>query len=376
MIRAFRYPLRLNQQEAAGLDEIRLACQRLYNAALEQRKDAYRKQKKSISRIDQQKQLTELRKFDPEDYGSKSLLILRSPLFRLERAYKAFFRRIKQGQKPGFPRFKSKDRYDSFSFPNPVIENNLLTIPKFSRVKLHLYRPLKGKPLEAHIRKTAKGWEASIVCDLGKTSPKVEIKTSTGIDVGLNSFATFSDGSEVENPQFYRKSEALLAYRQQKLAHKKDKKSNSRKRAKLLVSKIHQRIRNQRLDFARKLAKEVINKYDLIAIEDLNIKNMVQNHNFSKSVNDAAWAIFAACLNFKAEEAGKTIVAVDPRGTSQICSRCGKVVKKALSEREHNCPYCGLSMGRDHNAAINILVRGLRVVSQLETKVSNLAEAA
>jgi putative transposase len=376
MIRAFRYPLRLNQQESAGLDEIRLACQRLYNAALEQRKDAYRKQKKSISRYDQHKDLTELREADSEGYSSISSLILRSSLNRLDEAYKAFFRRIKQGEKPGFPRFKGKDRYDSFSFSNPVIKDNLLTIPKFGQVKLHLYRPIKGIPLEAHIRKTYKGWETSIICDLGEAPSKVEIKTSTGIDVGINHFVTFSDGLEVENPRFYRKSEVLLAYRQQRLAYKKNKHSNSRKRAKLLVSKIHQHIKNQRLDFARKLAKEVINKYDLIAIEDLNIKGMVQNHNLSKSVNDASWSIFAACLNFKAEYAGKTIVAVDPRGTSQICSRCGKVVKKTLANREHNCPYCGLVLGRDHNSAIEILARGLRAVSQLRSKDLNLAEAA
>jgi len=375
MIRAFRYPLRLNQQEEAGLDEIRLNCQRLYNAALEQRREAYRKQKKTVSRYDQHKDLTELREADLEGYGSIAAIILRSPLNRLDKAYKAFFRRIKQGQKPGFPRFKGKDRYDSFSFPSPIIKGNLLTITKFGQVRLHLYRPLKGTPLEAHVRKTCKGWEASIVCDLSVALPKVEIKTAIGIDVGLTHFAVHSNGSEVKNPRFFQKSEALIAYRQQKLVHKKNKRSNSRKRAKLLVSKAYQHTHNQRLDFARKLAKEVVSKYDLVAIEDLDIKGMAKSNKAKpKSIHDAAWAIYAACLNFKAEEAGKTVVAVDPRGTTQDCSRCGTKVPKTLRDRWHLCPNCGLSIGRDHNSAREILVRGLRMASQQGMKIPCLAE--
>ena len=373
MIRTFRYPLRLNAQEEVGLDEIRLACQRLYNAALEQRRDAYRKQGKTVSRYDQQKELTELRAVD-EIYGSISPRVLRSSLNRLDRAYQAFFRRLKSGQKPGFPRFRARDRYDSFSFPLPVIKGNLLTIPSFGKLRLHLYRPLKGTPKETHIQKTVNGWYASIVCDLGEAPPKTEIKTSTGIDVGLNTFAVFADGSEVENPRFFRKSEALLAERQRKLSRKR-KGSTSRKRAKRLVAKTHLHTSNQRLDFARKLAKEVISKFDLVAIEDLNIKGMVRALNMAKSVNDAAWGLLAACLNFKAEEAGKTIVAVDPRGTSQRCSHCGETVKKTLSEREHRCPHCGLVLGRDHNAARNILSLGLSEVSRSVGKPAELAEA-
>jgi len=370
MIRSFRYPLRLNQQEETGLEEIRLACQRLYNAALEQRIDAYRKQGKTISKYEQYKELTELK-------GVISPRILRSSVDRLDRAYKAFFRRVRSGHKPGFPRFKGIDRYDSFSFPNPVVKGNLLTVPSFGKIRLKLYRPLKGKPLEAHVRKTCRGWEASVVCDLGAAPEKVEAKTSTGIDVGLSSFATFSDGSEVENPRFFRRSEALLAKHQKALSSKKKRRnSSSRKRSKLLVAKTHQHIKNQRLDFARKLAKEVFSKYDLVAIEDLNIRGMVRTLNLGKSVSDASWGLFAACLNFKAEEAGKTIVAVDPRNTTQNCSRCGKRVVKLLSERQHNCPYCSLSMGRDHNAALNILALGLRAVSRIGAKAPILAEAS
>src|SRR3990172_5731385 len=165
MIRAFRYPVIVNSAEEAELDRIRLACQRLYNAALEQRIDAYRKQGKTLSRMTQQKDLTDLRAADVE-YAGVAAIILRSALFRLERAYQAFFRRVTQGGTPGFPRFKSRDRYDSFSFSEPAVTGRVLQVPRLGPVRLRLYRHLKGKPLEARIRKTASGWEASIVCDL------------------------------------------------------------------------------------------------------------------------------------------------------------------------------------------------------------------
>ena len=363
----------VNNAEAAELDRIRIACQRLYNAALEQRRDAYCKQGKTVSRYTQQKELTELRAAEPE-YNAVAAVILRSPLVWLERAYRAFFRRVKQGGAPGFPRFRSRDRYDSFSFPRPVVSGALLQIPALGGIRLRLYRPLKGKPLEAHIRKTAKGWEASIVCDVGDAPAKVAVETSTGIDVGLNRFSTFADGSETENPRFYRKSETVLAGRSRRLQRKK-RGSNSRRTAKRLVGAAHAKIRHQRLDFTRKLAKETVTQYDLIAIEDLNIRGLARTR-LAKSVTDAAWGLFAACLNFKAEEAGKTIVAVDPRGTSQRCSRCSEKVPKTLSERWHNCPRCGLSIGRDHNAAINIHALGLSAVSRSVAKAADLAEAS
>jgi putative transposase len=371
MLRAFRYPLKLNQQEIAGLEDILLACQRLYNAGLEQRIDAYRKQKKSFSNYDQHLQLTELRAVAPE-YKAVGAIILRSSLDRLHRAYSAFFRRIKAGQTPGFPRFKSRDRYTSFSFPKPVIKGNFLSIPGYGKVRLHLYRPLKGTPLQAHIKKTARGWEASIVCDLGEAPVKTPILTSTGIDVGLNSFAVLSDGTEISNPRFYRKSEAHLA-RAQKALSSKRRGSNSRKRAKRAVGVIHQHICNQRLDFCRKLSKQLVSQFDLISIEKLNIKGMIRS-NLAKSISDASWGQFAACLNFKAEEAGKTITAVDPRNTSQLCSGCGTKVPKTLAERIHKCPSCNLELTRDHNAALNILALGLRAAERISAKAGVLAE--
>jgi putative transposase len=361
MIRTFNYPLRPTQDQELALTGVLVSCQRLYNAGLEQRIDAYRKQGKSVTKFDQMKDLTELRRHDL-DYGQVAATVLRSPLVRLDRAFQSFFRRLKTGQKPGFPRFKSRDRYDSFSFPcNPrgnAIRGNFVTIPSFGDVKFHCYRPLRGIAKECHVRRTARGWVLSVVCDLGAAPVKVtDVNATTGIDVGLTHFATLSNGEQIENPRFYRKSEEILARRQQELATKK-RGSKSRLRAKRLVGRAHEHIRNQRLDFLRKLAKSLVSRYDLIAYEDLNIRGMVKS-NLAKSIHDASWGIFIACLSFKAEEAGKYIQPVNPRGTSQRCSGCDTVVKKTLSQREHLCPACGLRLDRDHNAARNIEALGL-----------------
>ncbi len=191
--------------------------------------------------------------------------------------------------------------------------------------------------------------------------PNPHATRAVGLDVGLSSFLTTSNGEKVENPRFFRESAQKLAERQRALARKR-RGSNSRKRAKVQVSRIHLHIRNQRLDFARKLAKHFVSRYDLICVEDLQIRNMVQNHHLSKSISDVAWSVFFHCLGCKAEEAGIQFVKVDPKGTSQECYACGRTVPKALSCRRHVCS-CGASLDRDHNAGLNILRRGLRLVT-------------
>ena len=336
-------------------------CRQLYNAALEQRRDAYRKQGKSLTRYDQQKDLTELRQNDP-DFGVISAVVLRSALKRLDLSFKAFFRRCKSGEKPGFPRFKGRDHFKSFSFMGaPSIEDSKVFVPKLGFVRFHEYRSLQGTPLDASIRKDARGWHVSIQCDLGAAPAKPEPKTHVGIDVGLTSFATLSNGEKVANPRFFRKSAEALAERQRKLARKK-KGSNSRKRAKKLVARAYEHIRDQRLDFVRKLAAILFTRFDLVSYEDLNIRGMVHG-NLSKSILDAAWGLLIHSLTCKAEEAGKHAVGVDPRGTSQKCSRCEKTpsVKKTLSDRVHLCS-CGPPLDRDENAALNVDALGLSAV--------------
>lgn len=366
MIRTFNYPLKPTVAQNSALTSVLGTCQQLYNAALEQRIHAYRKQGKTLTLIDQQRDLTDLRRHD-EAFSAVAATILRSALIRIDLAYKGFFERIRRGEKPGFPRFRSRERYDSFSFPcQPgvnVIRGAHVRIPALGNVKFKQYRPVRGIPKIVHIRRTGTNWALSIVCDLGTPPVKVNINTSTGIDVGLTVFATLASGKQIENPRFYRKSQELLADRQRKLATKK-KSSSSRSKARCLVVKAHRRIKNQRLDFLRKLAKTLVTTYDLIAYEDLKIKNMVRG-NLAKSIHDASWGIFINCIKSKAEEAGKYAVGVNPRGTSQRCSRCAHVPieRKTLADRVHFCESCKLRIDRDYNAAINIHALGLSAVN-------------
>lgn len=189
--------------------------------------------------------------------------------------------------------------------------------------------------------------------------------------MGIKDFATLSDGTKISNNKFLKKSEKVIRYRSQKLAKKK-RGSNNRKKAKILLAKAYLKVRNQRLDFARKLAKDLISRYDLIAIEKLNLKNMICDiKNINKSLNDVAWRMFTQCLSNKAEEAGKIVIEVDPTNTTKKCHRCGNIVEKDIGNRVHRCDKCGLEMDRDENAAINILDLGMK---RYQTK-DRLAEA-
>lgn len=355
MLRTFRYPLLPTPAQEEILSSWLVSCQRLYNGALEHRSGAYKTAKVSITKYGQFKELTELRAVCPE-WKAVPVEVLRSSLFRLDNAFKAFFRRCKAGQTPGYPRFRSRDRYDSFSIGRVEPEGSHLNIPKLGSVKFKLYRPLKGDVRDVQVRRSASKWWVCFSCDLGDAPAKQPVRSAIGIDLGLTSFAVLSNGDAVENPRFFREGEALLAARQRKLS-RKQRGSNSRHAAKKLVAKAHEHVHNQRLDFSRKLASQLFKHYDLVAHEDLEISRMVRG-TFSKSINDAAWGMFLRALNCKAEYAGKTVVAVDPRGTSQRCSRCGDTVQKSLFERQHSCG-CGLVLGRDHNAALNVLALGL-----------------
>jgi putative transposase len=228
-------------------------------------------------------------------------------------------------------------------------------------VKFKLYRPLRGEVLDAIVRRENDRWFICFQCDIGAAPQKITPINDVGLDVGLSSLATLSTGEAIENPRYFREAEAVLRRRQQALARKRSG-SRSRQRAVKLVLKAHARIRNQRLDYARKVACGLIGRFDLIAFEDLNISGLAQTR-LAKSIHDAGWRVLLHALACKAESAGKHAVAVDPRGTSQECSACGAKVQKDLSERVHRCA-CGCVLDRDHNAALNILARGRRAVSE------------
>lgn len=357
MIRTYRYPLRPTKAQEAVLITWIDRCRVLYNAALEERRTHYKRFGKGVTRYDQQKSLTIIRAEDPS-YAEVPAVVLRSALDRLDKAYKAFFRRVKAGETPGYPRFKGKDRFDSFALMGSAkIKNSKVHILKIGPVKFHEYRPLKGKPLDVRIKRETNGWFLLIQVDLGESPPKnVDLSNSVGIDLGLKEFAVLSNGEAISNPRFGRGAQEELAKRQRVMARRK-RGSRSRARAKVLVAKAHLHIKNQRLDFCRKTAKSLVDRFDVVSHEELQIKNMVRG-TLARSINDAAWGQFIQCLVSKAEEAGKLVIGVDPRGTTQECSRCGGKVSKGLSQRTHDCPHCGLTLDRDHNAALNIQRRG------------------
>jgi putative transposase len=359
MIRTYRYPLEPTRSQEETFAAWLHACQQLYNAALEHRRDAWRKQRVGINLYQQQLELTMLRAADPA-WANVPVWIARSALKRLDRAFQGFFRRVKTGQTSGYPRFRSSERYDSFDLGSNTsrVDGNRVCIPKLGMVRFRMYRELLGEIKLVTIRRSAGKWYICFSCDLGPAPEKLPVRNAVGIDVGLEAFATLSNGERVGNPRFFRQGEETLARRQRALARKK-RGSYARQRARILVGRAHEHIRNQRLDHARKLTCALFARFDLIAYEDLQIARMVHS-NLAKSIYDASWDVFLRCLALKAEEAGRHAIAVDPWGTSQTCPQCGTIAKKTLEQREHRCA-CGFVAHRDHAAALCILGRGLRL---------------
>jgi putative transposase len=376
MIRTYRYPLRPTRAQEAVLTEWLAKCCQLYNAALEQRIAAWKTQRVSLSRYDQQKQLTELRSSDA-DWVNMACCAQRSALERIDRAFKSFFRRARAGECPGFPRYKKSQRYDSFSIHTGQgggsVDGKFVRVPKLGKIRYHRYREHLGKVVHIHISGLPSGWSVSLTCDIGLAPSKNQPMSMVGIDVGLETFATLSNGERLDRPGYGRDGSYVISRRQRSFSRKRQG-SNSSRAAKRLIAIAHEHIRNQRIDFARKLAAALYSRFDMIAHEDLQIARMVHG-NLAKYIYDAAWGQFLDALRSKAENAGKWCIAVDPRWTSQICAACGTVVKKELSEREHRCD-CGFVAHRDHNAALNILARGLRVGQLTEaTRVAEPVEA-
>lgn len=355
MIRAYKYKLRMNRTFLVTCQQTLDCCRDLYNAGLNQRISNF-KQGKSIGFLEQSRQLTEAREL-PE---VQSILrtFQENTLRRLDLAYKAFFRRVKgHSGKAGFPRFKGYERYDSFNTRDARgfrLDGDKLTVSKLGSCRVRLSRPLSGRPKTLTIRREFDGWYAVIGCDNVEPKPLPTTGASIGVDVGLESFATLSNGSMIGNPRFFRKGEANLARSQRRLSLKK-RGSKRRKSARRLVAKAHAKIKRQRDWFQWQEAQKLVKGFDVIAVEKLNVKGLAQS-NLAKSIHDAGWAGFIQKLSCKAEEAGRLLVRVNARFTSQDCSGCGKRKKKDLAERWHECE-CGVSLSRDHNAALNVLAR-------------------
>jgi len=384
--KAYKYRLYPTGKQAATLQWTLDRNRELYNAALEERREAWRMGKVNISYNIQSAQLSKMKEIRPE-YKEIYSQVLQDTLKRVDKAFKAYFKRCKEGKTPGYPRFQGYDRYDSFCYPQieklkgkPTIsiENGKVVLPKIGRIRVKQHRPIEGKMKTCTIKREGDCWYVVFVCDVEAQKKLPSTNLAIGIDMGLKHFATLSSGDTIENPRYFRKSRGRLKELQRRLARKK-KKSNRRKKAVKLVAKAHKKIRNQRRDFHHKESRILVDTYEMMVFEDLSIHTMVkrpklkQDENgkylpngaaaksgLNKSILDAGWASFIELVEHKAECAGVEVYKVDPNKTSQICSGCHKEGEhKDLSVRTHVCIHCGVVLDRDHNAAINIPDRGL-----------------
>lgn len=353
-----------NATQAAELHRVLAESCETYNAALQERRDAWRLCRKSITYRDQQNQLTQLRK--DSEFAAIAVDIQRDPLRRIDRAFRAFFRRSGSGEVPGYPRFRSLSRYNSFTMGRVSgLSDRSILIPKIGRVQMRGGRAVHGTAKTATVKCEGKRWIASVVCDIGPAPVRCAVSSATGIDVGITSLATLSDGTIIENPRWTRKHAARIAAASRKLSLKQ-RRSKNRIRAREVLRRAHQRAANARKNYLHHVSKWLVANYDLIAYEDLKIRNMVRS-NLAKSINDAAWGQLIWQVVYKAESAGKWAVPVNPRGTSQICSGCRVKVPKTLAQRTHSCA-CGLVLDRDHNAGLNILALGMSAAGVVPTK--------
>ncbi len=282
-------------------------------------------------------------------------------LTRLDKAYQDFFRRVNAGQAPGFPRFQGRNRYHSFTYKQfgngAHLDNGFLVLSKLGRIAVRWSRPMEGTPKTVTISREADGWYVIFSCAEVPEQPLPLMGKETGIDVGLRVFLVTADGLVIENPRHHRRVEKRLAKAQRHVS-RRQKGSHRRKKAAQCCAKRHQKVNRQRADFHHKTARMLVQIYDTIFLEDLQVSNMVQNHHLAKSIADAGWGRFRTTLEYKAACAGKRVVAVPAQYTSQDCSGCGVRIPKTLSIRTHICTNCGLILDRDENAARNILWAG------------------
>lgn len=345
-----------------------LTCLReLYNAALQERRDAWRCGHQRVSAYDQMRQLVAVREERPE-FRDIHVHLLQDAITRVDRAFSAFFRRCKNGEKPGYPRFKGRDRYRTFTFKDAVHRNGAAVVAGDQRVRLsgignvrmRLHRPIVGRIKQVSVTLAGDGrWYVAFACDQVPIERLPEMGRAVGLDLGISCFAALSDGTIIANPRPFEAGHAHMRRAQRRVARRK-RGSHRRRKAVGLLARQHAHVQAVRRDFHHKLAAKLVTDFDRIAIEDLEVRGLSRS-KLAKQVNDAGWGQFTTILRAKAESAGREVVAVDPRGTSQECSECGCEVHKTLAVRVHDCPHCGYVADRDINAARNILQRMGRI---------------
>ncbi len=374
--KAFKFRLRPTPAQRTELQRTLDVCRELYNAGLQEKRDAYKLAGVHRSCSQQQADLTEIKAIRP-DVALVYAQVLQDVLKRLHRAFDAFFRRVKEAtqagklgkkpRKPGYPRFKGRDRYDSFTFPQ-VARNGLLKaggvgMTERGRLNVHgipgdvkviWHREMVGRPKTAQLKREGRHWYVVLTCDQVPMEERERSGRDCGIDVGLKSFAVLDDGTVIANPRHLRNTERDIRLASRKV-NKKPKRSKRRRKARAKLAAVHRHVANQRRDHHHKAARAIVRKYDRIAVEDLNVAGLARGR-LSKSVHDAGWSQFLEILSSKAECAGCEVIKVAASGTSQQCSACGDTVPKDLSVRVHRCP-CGYVADRDVNAAMNIRAR-------------------
>ena len=359
--RAYKFRIYPDAKRQAEIDERLVLAQQFYNKILEKSIESYKNAKTNVSMAQFNRFVKEIIQED------KKYLKLYSQTrceieYRLMKAYQNFFRRIKEGsKKAGFPRFRSRDRYKSITYPQDngsfSIRKDRLRVSRIGTMKIELHRKMEGTIKTLSIKREGRNYYAVFTAINGIKVTDINNINPIGIDLGLNSFVALSDGTKMEKPKFMQQKRKKIA-RWQKIVARRSKGSKRREKAKMHLQKAYEYSTNQSDDYLHKLSGNLVNSgYTSFAVEDLHIQNMVKNHRLAQSIQNASWNRFIQMLSYKAESAGMKVIKVDARNTSKECSNCGNIQEMPLSERIYICNRCGMQMDRDINASINILNR-------------------
>jgi len=365
----YKYRLFPTNAQRTSLERVLELCRWVYNDTLAARKNAYEQEKKLLGLYDTNKLLTEWKANKPALKAVHSQ-VLQNVQERVDLAFKAFFRRVKAGEEPGYPRFKGYGRYNSFTFKQSGFKlvGDKLTLSKIGDVRIKMHRPrpegTRADIKTLTIQRDAVGnFYACFSCECD-AQPLTTNHNVVGIDLGLTTFAYFSNGDKIERQRWMKVDAADIA-RLQRKKEKLVKGSPERRTVVHALCHAYKRSANRRNNFSHQESRKLVNEYQFLAFEKLDIQDMQINGNktISRGIADVAWGQFVQFTTYKAANAGRGVALVNPRGTTQTCSGCGVLVPKDITVRVHDCPHCGLKISRDHNAALNILARGLASIN-------------